>query len=462
MVTPVAATIATQTGIAPGEDQRDDDLDDHGQREGEGDQRANAAPAADDRDGDREEDEQEREGRDPVQVGDGDERRVGIGRGVDDDLVADLVARQVLRARRTLEEAVDGLALERPVEHDDADVRIGRVAAGRAGTRRSGRGSSSTGSGWVGAGSGRGRGTRSRAAGRAPRRARRRCGAGPRTGCPSGSFGSADPRRIDASRGGVRRTLGRLGPLLQDAQMRLDPAGQRGPAEADEDAGPAIERLERGGVDDPRAAGDRLQPPAPLAVEAGRRDPDPEARIRAAPRGSRPARRRAAARAAPARSGSSRRPARAARPARGGAPGRAPSWPPDRGASPRPCVAWRGRRRAARPSPSSEARPVRSPCRASAAGAHRHRQPPIGCQTVFISRKAAIHSGRSAAASSSQSKRASATLVGRRDRRLMSSAASSSISVRSSSGTPHVSSASTSAWRGEDRHELRRDTRSGR
>ena len=39
---------------------------------------------------------------------------------------------------------------------------------------------------------------------------------------------------------------------------------------------------------------------------------------------------------------------------------------------------------------------------------------------------------------------ASATVVGRRERRLMSSAASSSTSVRRSSGTPHVSSASTS------------------
>ena len=37
----------------------------------------------------------------------------------------------------------------------------------------------------------------------------------------------------------------------------------------------------------------------------------------------------------------------------------------------------------------------------------------------------------------------------------MSSAARSSTSVRSSSGTPHVSSASTSRVRGEDRHELR-------
>ena len=112
---------------------------------------------------------------------------------------------------------------------------------------------------------------------------------------------------------------------------------------------------------------------------------------------------------------------------------------------------WRAR------SPSSAtARPAPPP------GADGHRQPPIGCQTVFISRKAAIHSGRSAAASSSQSKRASATVVGRRRRRLMSSAASVSTSVRSSSGTPHVSSASTSAWAGQDRHELRLAARSGR
>jgi hypothetical protein len=34
-------------------------------------------------------------------------------------------------------------------------------------------------------------------------------------------------------------------------------------------------------------------------------------------------------------------------------------------------------------------------------GADRHPYTPIGCQTVFISRKAAIHSGRSAARSSS-------------------------------------------------------------
>ena len=80
-------------------------------------------------------------------------------------------------------------------------------------------------------------------------------------------------------------------------------------------------------------------------------------------------------------------------------------------------AAWRGRRRAARPAPSSDAR--RSARRSRVPPpSHRHRQPPIGCQTVFISRKAAIHSGRSAAASSSQSKRASATVVGRREQAL--------------------------------------------
>ena len=56
--------------------------------------------------------------------------------------------------------------------------------------------------------------------------------------------------------------------------------------------------------------------------------------------------------------------------------------------------------------------PVGAPACAPPPVPDRHPQPPIGCQTVFISRKAAIHSGRSAAASSSQSKRASATVVG--------------------------------------------------
>ncbi len=160
--------------------------------------------------------------------------------------------------------------------------------------------------------------------------------------------GVTDQCRADGSRGGVRGSLGRLGPLLQDAQVRLHPAGQRGPTKAHEDARPSIERFECGGVDDPRPAGDRLETPAPLAVEAGRRDPHPEARIRAGPRGSRPGPRRAAGRAGRVPSASSRRPARPARPDRAGARERGRPSRPGRGASPRPCAAWRARRRAAR------------------------------------------------------------------------------------------------------------------
>src|SRR5258706_15981683 len=73
----------------------------------------------------------------------------------------------------------------------------------------------------------------------------------------------------------------------------------------------------------------------------------------------------------------------------------------------------------------------------------RHRQTPTGGQTVFISRKAAIHSGRSVARSSSQSNRASVTPAGRRERRLTLSAATSSTSVLRASGTPQTPIAST-------------------
>ena len=51
----------------------------------------------------------------------------GSSRGVDDDLVADLVARQVLLAGRALEVAVDRLALLLAVEHEKPDVRGRRV-----------------------------------------------------------------------------------------------------------------------------------------------------------------------------------------------------------------------------------------------------------------------------------------------------------------------------------------------
>ena len=85
--------------VVAGEDERDDDLDDHDERQRERDQRPNAAPSADDRHGDSEDRQQEGQRRDPVQVADGDDRAVRLLRDVDDDLVADLVARQVLLAR---------------------------------------------------------------------------------------------------------------------------------------------------------------------------------------------------------------------------------------------------------------------------------------------------------------------------------------------------------------------------
>ena len=135
---------------------------------------------------------------------------------------------------------------------------------------------------------------------------------------------------------------------------------------------------------------------------------------------------------------------------------RTPGQRPGRGASPRRRAARRARRRAARPRRRRRlecpGRPLAAPPPVPTAIA----QPPIGCQTVFISRKAAIHSGRSArAVVEPVEARLGDASSGGAARRLMSSAASSSTSVRSSSGTPHVSSASTSSWAGEDRDELR-------
>src|SRR5438093_1425112 len=66
------------------------------------------------------------------------------------------------------------------------------------------------------------------------------------------------PRSTPFSR--FRRLFARL-------QVRLHPARERGPTHSHEDAGPAIEWFERRAVDDPGPAGDRLEAPAPLAVE---------------------------------------------------------------------------------------------------------------------------------------------------------------------------------------------------
>ena len=119
--------------------------------------------------------------------------------------------------------------------------------------------------------------------------------------------------------------------------------------------GPAIERLERGRVDDPGPARDRLEPPGPLAVEAGCGHPHPEPRIgsrlealdlsdvtQQPEPGARGACRRGR-RPGSARPGPSRSSGKRARRGRRIVQGR-----PDRR------VAWRGRRRAARPAPASE------------------------------------------------------------------------------------------------------------
>ena len=53
--------------------------------------------------------------------------------------------------------------------------------------------------------------------------------------------------------------------------MGLDPAGQGRSADAHKDPGPPVKGFERRRVDHPRAPGDRLQSPAPLAVEPRRR-----------------------------------------------------------------------------------------------------------------------------------------------------------------------------------------------
>ena len=113
--------------IAAGQDQRDDDLDDHHEGQRERDQRPDAAPAADDRHRDREDPEQDRQDRDAIQVADGDDLAIGLLRGVDDDLVADVVARQVLGPGRPLEEPVDRLARPRTGRDLEPDIRARRV-----------------------------------------------------------------------------------------------------------------------------------------------------------------------------------------------------------------------------------------------------------------------------------------------------------------------------------------------
>ena len=58
--------------------------------------------------------------------------------------------------------------------------------------------------------------------------------------------------------------------------MGLGELPDRLPPEPDEDAGPAVARLEPAVVDDARPAGERLQLPRPADLELGRDDDQPE------------------------------------------------------------------------------------------------------------------------------------------------------------------------------------------
>ena len=93
--------------LPAGQDQRHDELDDDGERERQRDQRADAAPAADQDHGRREQPEQQRERRDAVAVVDRDEARLRVGRDVDDDLVADDELGPRFQPGRPLDEALD-------------------------------------------------------------------------------------------------------------------------------------------------------------------------------------------------------------------------------------------------------------------------------------------------------------------------------------------------------------------
>ena len=167
----------------------------------------------------------------------------------------------------------------------------------------------------------------------------------------------------------------------------------------------------------PPATGSRRH--APLALEARARDTRAGRSTRAAPRGSPRGPARGAGRGASGPYASSRRPATTGRPGPSRSSGKsaadaAGSWSvaqttPRRGLDEDAPLDRAARRAGGRRGVGT--RPRGPDGRPSA-------QTPIGCQTVFISRKAAIHSGRSAARSSSQSNRASAIAGGRRDEAL--------------------------------------------
>ena len=99
-----------EDGAPAGEQERHDDPDDHHERQRQRDQRADAAPAADERDRGGEETEDRREGRGSPAIRDRDQRHRLAGRDRDDHLVAGRVGRQVLGPGRPFDVAVEGRA----------------------------------------------------------------------------------------------------------------------------------------------------------------------------------------------------------------------------------------------------------------------------------------------------------------------------------------------------------------
>ena len=235
--------------------------------------------------------------------------------------------------------------------------------------------------------------------------------------CPAG--GPPGRRRRRRSPGPPRRAAFRqaaFGHLLQDPQVGLDDAGGRASTEAHEAGRPAPGRGQLGRGRDPGPTGHLVERPAPLEADPVAHQDHPEAGRRAGLEALEPDVGGQQAQPAGGPSGSHRQPASWAPAAPGGAPERARPGLPGRAGSARPGRAAPGCRSAARAhwvagaderrasgQGASDAHPIRPDGRLGTG------QAPIGCQTVFISRKAAIHSGRWAARSSVQSKSASLT-----------------------------------------------------
>ena len=229
--------------------------------------------------------------------------------------------------------------------------------------------------------------------------------------------------------------------------MGLDTCLERPATEAHEDVRPAVDRLERRAVNDPGPAGDGFEPPAPFALE-----PEPVTRNRKIDsgrllRGSPPG---PSSRSSPSRARAvrvARRPATTVRPVRAATPGTTSPRPSDRAGGPHRPAATPGRTPAARlvdrraggrrPDGSRPQDQDGQPSRS-----HPDRVPDRlhleeGGDPLGALRGSVVEPVEPRIADAAR---------GRRETRLMSSAASCSVSTRMSSGTPQTSSASTSTW----------------